>query len=146
MPAMLILGGAGIQQQNDALIHGASLFPKKPIIDIAPSSVPEDDQGVLGAVSGMVPRYFKLDFPHYDGKDDPLPWLTWCKQFFKGQRTEERHNVWMASFHMDGDAHHWYFHLERSRGELPWEEFKRLCNIWFGPPIRSNPLGELRSL
>uniref|UniRef100_A0A0A9D2Y9 Reverse transcriptase domain-containing protein n=1 Tax=Arundo donax TaxID=35708 RepID=A0A0A9D2Y9_ARUDO len=145
-PAMPLLSGAGILQQNNALIHDTNLLPKKPIVDIVPSTVIDDCQGPFGATSGMVPRYFKLDFPHYDRKEDPLPWLSRCEQFFRGQQTEERHKVWMASFHMDGDAHHWYSHLESSRGEPPWEEFKHLCNIRFGPPIRSNPLGELRSL
>jgi hypothetical protein len=51
----------------------------------------------------------------------------------------------MATFHLDGDAFHWYTHLERSRGTPSWE-FYVLCNNRFGPPIRSNPLGELRLL
>ena len=31
-----------------------------------------------------VPRYHKLDFPTYDGKEDPLGWLNRCEQFFWG--------------------------------------------------------------
>jgi hypothetical protein len=52
----------------------------------------------------------------------------------------------MATFHLDGDAFHWYAHLERSCGTPSWEEFYVLCNNRFEPPIRSNPLGELRLL
>lgn len=31
---------------------------------------------------GMVPRYIELDFPVYDGSEDPLSWLHRCDQFF----------------------------------------------------------------
>ena len=37
-----------------------------------------------GSYTGAVPRFFKLEFPRYDGKDDPLPWLTRCERFFHG--------------------------------------------------------------
>jgi hypothetical protein len=40
-----------------------------------------------------VPRYQKLSFPTYDGKDDPLGWLNKCEQFFRGQQT--RHADWV---------------------------------------------------
>ena len=29
-----------------------------------------------------VPRYHKLTFPIFDGKNDPLGWLNKCEQFF----------------------------------------------------------------
>jgi hypothetical protein len=32
-----------------------------------------------------VPRYHKLDFPNFYGKEDPLGRLTRCDQFFRGQ-------------------------------------------------------------
>jgi hypothetical protein len=35
-----------------------------------------------------IPRYHKLDFPTFDGKEDPLGWLNRCEQFFWG--TEDR--------------------------------------------------------
>lgn len=36
--------------------------------------------------------------------------------------------------------------LERERPQLSWEDFKFQCNLRFGPPIRSNKLGELSKL
>jgi hypothetical protein len=93
-----------------------------------------------------VPRYFKLDFPRFDGKDDPLSWLSRCDQYFRAQKTEASQKLWLATFHLDGDAFHWYAHLERSRGVPSWEDFYELCNVRFGLSIRSNPLGELRLL
>jgi len=29
-----------------------------------------------------VPRYHKLSFPTYEGKEDPLGWLNRCERFF----------------------------------------------------------------
>jgi hypothetical protein len=33
------------------------------------------------------PRFYKLEFPTYDGAVDPLNWINQCEQFFRGQRT-----------------------------------------------------------
>ena len=35
----------------------------------------------------LTPRIHKLSFPTYDGKEDPLPWINRCEQFFRGQKT-----------------------------------------------------------
>ncbi|KAJ4786652.1 polyprotein [Rhynchospora pubera] len=93
-----------------------------------------------------VPRYYKLDFPTFDGKDDPLGWLNRCEQFFRGQRTMDEEKVWLASYHLLGVAQQWYYQVERDEDLLPWPRFKELCHLRFGPPIRSNPLGELMHL
>ena len=44
---------------------------------------------------------------------------------------------------MDGAAQQWHFHLERNQGIPTWQWFVELVNLRFGPPTRSNPLGEL---
>jgi hypothetical protein len=62
----------------------------------------EDDEGTA------VPRYYKLSFPMFDGKDDPLGWLNCYEHFFRAHRTREADKVWLASFHMTGLAQHWY--------------------------------------
>jgi hypothetical protein len=54
--------------------------------------------------------------------------------------------VWMASLHMDGIAAEWYYALEREYGLLSWARFTEFVNLRFGPPIRLNPLGELKEL
>ncbi|XP_062230337.1 uncharacterized protein LOC133928069 [Phragmites australis] len=140
-----ILGGPGILQNPGLASRGTNFLPAHPPGDRRQYSR-RDQEDVTEGVSGGIPKFFKLDFPTYDGKDDPLPWLNRCEMFFRVQQTEERHKVWLASFNMDGDTHHWYAHLERVRGEPPWPVFRQLCNARFGPPIRSNPLGELRLL
>jgi hypothetical protein len=52
----------------------------------------------------------------------------------------------MASLHMDGTAAEWYYTLEREYGLMPWNRFAEFVNLHFGPPIQSNPLGELKEL
>jgi len=47
---------------------------------------------------------------------------------------------------MTGDAQQWYYRLEKNRGTLTWAEFVKLANNCFGPPLRSNPFGELVQL
>jgi hypothetical protein len=54
--------------------------------------------------------------------------------------------AWLASLHMDGVAVEWYYALKHDYGMLPWARFAGFVNLRFGPPIRSNPLGELKEL
>lgn len=84
----------------------------------------------------------KLDFPKYDGKDDPLLYLNRCEQFFRGVRTNED-KVWWAVFHLTDRAQQWYMHLERKEGMSSWTCFIELLNLRFRQPLRDNPLGEL---
>lgn len=95
---------------------------------------------------GSAPYYHKLNFPTFDGQEDPLPWLNRCDQFFRGQHTLEEDKVWLATFHMTGPTQLWYHRLERDTGTPSWRHFVELVNTRFGPPLRSNPLGELITL
>jgi hypothetical protein len=54
--------------------------------------------------------------------------------------------VWLASLHLDGATAEWYYSLEREYDMLPWTCFAEFVNLRFGPPIRFNPLGELKAL
>ncbi|KAJ4758083.1 polyprotein [Rhynchospora pubera] len=133
-----------LQGQNEvlrrlSLAEGRLLSLEQPSkAEEHPPPKPRDTPGV--------PRYYKLDFPTFDGKEDPLGWLNRCEQFFRGQRTMEEEKVWLASYHLVGIAQQWYYQLERDEGLLSWARFKEMCHLRFGPPIRSNPLGELMHL
>lgn len=48
-----------------------------------------------------------------------------------------------AVLHLHGLAQQWYMRLEQGDGTPPWRRFSELLNMHFGPPLRSNPLGEL---
>jgi len=112
--------------------HSPSPIPNQQHHNFPPNHIPEDhDEGVA------IPRYHKLSFPAYDGKDDPLGWFNRCEHFFRAQRTRESDKVWLASFHMTGVAQHWFYMLERDAGDInsiSWPMFSSLCQQRFGPP------------
>ena len=37
----------------------------------------------------------------------------------------------------------WYIQVQLSEGTPSWRRFSELLNLRFGPPLRSNPMGEL---
>jgi hypothetical protein len=92
------------------------------------------------------PRYYKLEFPTFDGSIDPLNWLTHCEQFFHGQRTQASDRTWLASYHLTGPAQTWYYAIEQDEGMPSWERFNELCNERFRPPVRGSRLAELARL
>ncbi|KAI4988690.1 hypothetical protein ZWY2020_035930 [Hordeum vulgare] len=93
------------------------------------------------------PRFAKLNFTTYDGAEDPLNWLNQCEQFFRGQRTLASDRTWLASYHLRGTAQTWYYALEQDEGGMPpWDRFRELCLLRFGPPIRGSRLAALGRL
>jgi hypothetical protein len=93
-----------------------------------------------------IPKYPKLLFPTYEGKEDPLDWLNKCERFFRAQLTKPADRVWLASYHLSGTTSQWYTMLERDFGMPDWETFKRLCHQRFEPPISTNHLADLARL
>lgn len=87
-----------------------------------------------------------VSFPNYDGESDPLTWLNKCATYFRGMRTPTEERVWMASLHLEGVAAEWFYALERDNGVISWAQFVEFTNLRFGPPIRSNPMAELKDL
>jgi hypothetical protein len=105
----------------------------------ASSGLPLRSEGA----SQAVPCFYKLEFPTYDGLDDPLNWLNHCEQFFSGQQTPLADYTWLAAYHLRGAAQTRYFTLVQDEGQPPWERFKELCHLQFGPPVRGSRLAEL---
>jgi hypothetical protein len=92
-------------------------------------------QGILsGSFLILMPRLHKLNFPMYDDKEDPLPWINRCEQFFRGQKTPEMEQVWYASYHLTGGAQQWYMHLMQDKTATDWAYFTRCVNKRFAPP------------
>jgi hypothetical protein len=87
------------------------------------------------------PRFQKLDFPKFDGKSDPLAFINRCESYFHQQRIAEK--VWMASYNLEAGAQLWFMQIQRDEGTPQWWRFTELLHTRFGPPLRSNPLGEL---
>jgi len=84
-----------------------------------------------------------MDFPKFNGKSDHLAFINRCESFFHQQRIVEEEKVWMVSYNLEGGAQLWYMQIQCEEGTLLWRHFPELLNLRFGPPLRSNPLGEL---
>jgi hypothetical protein len=94
----------------------------------------------------MTPPRPKINFPHYDGESDPLPWLSKCDTYFRGMRTWEYDKVWQASLH-ECVAAKWFYTLERDTGGvLTWTRFSEFVHTRFGPPLRTNGMANLKEL
>jgi hypothetical protein len=85
----------------------------------------------------------RLEFPCFDGKEDPLPWLNRCETFFRGQGTPEDRQMWYAAMHLTDAAQLWYARLKLTAGTPSWRRFVQLVHQRFGPPLTESPLGEL---
>jgi hypothetical protein len=57
-------------------------------------------------------------FPIYDGSGDPLGWFNGCEQFFWSQRTLESDKAYLASYHLIGHAHTWFWRLEHDEHQV----------------------------
>jgi hypothetical protein len=103
----LLLAGKGILNKEGVLQHGPDLFPTKPFDEVLSLKTAHSSSSGLGSsTEGFVPRYFKLDFSRFNGKDDPLSWLSRCEQYFRAQKTETAHKIWLATFYLYGGAFH----------------------------------------
>jgi hypothetical protein len=100
---------------------------------------------------GEQPRAFghphvKLDFPRFNGEEDPTSWVCRAEQFFRFQGTHEEYKATLASFHLEGEAQLWFQILLREGREIGWTEFKEGVFARFGPTQFYNPFGELTKL
>ncbi|CAO2152414.1 unnamed protein product [Urochloa humidicola] len=113
-----------------------------------PETAGSKGKTVLGtSVSTITPATpHKIRFPLFDGSTDPITWVHRCKQFFRQAQSGDEDKVWLATYHLEGAAQQWYYRLERNQGVPTRARFVELVNLRFGPPMRSNPLGELISV
>nr|GMC80247.1 dynamin-related protein 1C [Ipomoea batatas] len=92
-------------------------------------------------LSATTPKFTRLEFPRYEGREDPTGWLHRCEQFFKAQGTPVADFVSLAAFHLTGVAQLWHFRLEMEEPAMSWTQFKQRCYLRFGPRLRGNSLG-----
>ena len=63
--------------------------------------------------------------------------------YFHQLRIAAEEQVWMVSYNLEAGAQMWYLQVQQDEGTPSWRRFSELLNLRFGPPIQSNPLGEL---
>ena len=77
----------------------------------------------------------RLKFPKYFG-DDPIEWLTRVEQFLEYQSTFESQRLSLASYHLEGEANHWWQWLRRAfqeeGKEVSWGMFVEKILSCFG--------------
>jgi hypothetical protein len=62
------------------------------------------------------PKVAKLNFPKYDGTEDPTSWVCHVEQFFDFQNTAEEYKVLLAAYHLEGEAQLWYQLFKETKG------------------------------
>ena len=94
----------------------------------------------------VIPRATKLDFPHFNGSEDPTSWICRVEQFFEFQKISEEEKVPLATYHLEGEAQLWYHILKEEEGEVTWLMLKEGLNSRYGPTKFDDFFGDLTRL
>ena len=105
-------------------------------------------QGGLGEASSgsFHMKAVRLEFPRYDGSEDPTIWLCRAEQYFEFQGTGKDEKVRLASYHMEGDAQIWIQRKKLLKANMEWEEFKFELMLRFRSAPNEDGFGELCKL
>jgi hypothetical protein len=93
-----------------------------------------------------VPKFAKLNFPRYNGSEDPTSWICQAEQFFEYQNTAEEEKVSLAAFHLEGEAQLWYQLFKEGEAALEWEVLKEGLHVRYGPTQFDDFFGDLTKL
>lgn len=87
-----------------------------------------------GAPSRPAPTVQKLDFRQFDGKSNPLAFIIHCDSYFyqRSGLVQPRRPDSMC-----------YIQIWQDDGAPSWQSFTKHFHLRYGPPLRSNPHGEL---
>ena len=88
----------------------------------------------------------KLNFPTYNGLDDPTGWIFKAEQYIEFKQIEPQQQVQLASFHLDKIALQWYRWYTKNKGPLRWNEFTKAVLHRFGPTDYDDPSEALSRL
>jgi len=96
-----------------------------------------------GSVNAKVAR---LEFPRYDGTEDPTSWICQVDQYFEFQNTKEENKVMLTAYHLEGEAQLWYQIFKEDMINVSWEELKDALHVRFGPTQFEDFYGDLSKL
>jgi hypothetical protein len=91
----------------------------------------------------VVPKLAKLDFPQYDGSEDPTSWV-WGAISQLPKHEEEK--LPLTAYHLEGEAQLWYRLFKENEEEQTWEAMKDGLHIHYGPTQFENFFGDLTKL
>jgi hypothetical protein len=62
------------------------------------------DRGSGGSNNNQGMKVTKLDFPKYNGLEDPTSWICQVEQYFDFNQIEEREKLSLAAYHLEGES------------------------------------------
>jgi hypothetical protein len=95
---------------------------------------------------GSFPKVAKLNFPKYDGTEDPTSWVCRAEQFFEFQNTAEEDKVMLAAYHLEGEVQLWYQLFKETEEGASWEQLKDGLHVRYGPTQFDDFFGDLTKL
>ncbi|XP_034198084.1 uncharacterized protein LOC117613593 [Prunus dulcis] len=96
--------------------------------------------------NSYLPKMVKLDFPHFNGLEDPTSWICRAEQFFDFHHTPETERVPLASFNLEGDAQLWFQLMKEETPITTWATFKQGLHDRYGPTQFQDFFGDLTKL
>lgn len=94
----------------------------------------------------VLSRVVCLDFPRYDGIDDPITWIDWVEQFFEFHKTLGSEKVALAAYHLEGGLQLWFQSIRKTQVWITWEGFKQALNDLYRPTLLDDFYGDLTKL
>jgi hypothetical protein len=88
----------------------------------------------------------KLNFPKYDGTEDPTSWVCRAEQFFEFQNTAEEDRVSLVAYHLEGEAQIWYQLFKETEEAASWENLEDGLHVRYGPTQFEDFFGDLTKL
>ncbi|XP_040996109.1 uncharacterized protein LOC121242288 [Juglans microcarpa x Juglans regia] len=123
----------GLQRMEEALTRLSNVLLTNPESSNHGHHHRDNQEGGRPIVSS---KSAKLEFPRFSG-EDPTEWFNRVEQFFEYQGTAENQKVFMAAYHLEGEANQWWQWLRRTLQEdgraIPWEQFEEELWARFGP-------------
>ena len=86
--------------------------------------------GPSSSYSVVIPRVTKIDFPRFNGNEDPTSWIFHAKQFFEFQNIAEEEKISLAAYHLEGEAQLWYQLLKEEERVITWPLLKEGLYKW----------------
>ena len=88
----------------------------------------------------------KLEFPKYNGTDDPTTWICRVEQYFDFKQIEVVQKLPLATYHLNGESQMWYQLFKDSEEVLTWISLKIALHTRYGPIVFEDHFRDLTKL